>query len=235
MARLLLIALACALSPAMSRACETALVLAMDVSNSVDDAEYRLQVDGLADAMEDPVVIEAVLGGDVALAVLQWSAAGQQRVVFDWTQPRDRAALARLSQQVRATPRAFVMGGTAPAEALEAALGLMARAPDCHRRVIDVSGDGTPNDGGDVGVARRRAEAMGVTVNGLAIESLGQAITGFYLRHVATRDGFVITARGHRDYPRAMRLKLRRELVRLLGHGPPAAPPMRQSHAPRAR
>ncbi|MCP1167788.1 DUF1194 domain-containing protein, partial [Limimaricola sp. ASW11-118] len=109
MARLLFIALACALSPAMSRACETALVLAMDVSNSVDEAEYRLQVDGLADAMEDPAVIEAVLGGDVALAVLQWSAAGQQRVVFDWTQPRDRAALSRLSRQVRATPRAFVM------------------------------------------------------------------------------------------------------------------------------
>lgn len=221
MARLMPFALApalvCALVPAMSRACETALVLAMDVSNSVDEAEYRLQIDGLADALADPVVVEAVLMGKVAMAVLQWSDAGQQIVVTDWIQPADRAALDNFSGRVRATPRAFVMGGTAPAEALHAALGLIERAPDCHRLVIDVSGDGTPNDGGDVGTARRRAEAMGVTINGLAIESLGQAITGFYRRHVATRDGFVLTARGHRDFPRAIRLKLRRELVRVVG------------------
>ncbi|WP_341212325.1 DUF1194 domain-containing protein [uncultured Limimaricola sp.] len=217
MARLLLLALACALLPAISRACDTALVLAMDVSNSVDEAEYRLQIDGLADALTDPVVIEAVIVGRVALAVLQWSDAGQQVVVMDWTQPHDRAALSGFANRVRTTPRAFVMGGTAPAEALHAALLLMKRAPDCHRRVIDVSGDGTPNDGGDVGIARRRAEAMNVTINGLAIESLGQAITGFYKRHIATRDGFVLTARGHRDFPRAIRLKLRRELVRVMG------------------
>ncbi|MGR3464236.1 DUF1194 domain-containing protein [Limimaricola sp.] len=217
MARLLPLALLCALWPATLRACDTALLLAMDVSNSVDDAEYRLQVDGLADALSDPVVIEAVLMGRVAISVLQWSDSTQQVVTTDWRQPHDRVALAALSDEIRATPRAFIMGGTAPAEALSAAMALMARAPACHRRVIDVSGDGTPNDGGDVGAAQRRAEAMGVTINGLAIESLGMAITGFYRNRIATRDGFVITARGHRDYPRAIRMKLRRELVRVVG------------------
>ncbi|MGR3631266.1 MAG: DUF1194 domain-containing protein [Limimaricola soesokkakensis] len=218
---LLALALACLSWPVSARACDTALLLAMDVSNSVDEAEYRLQVDGLADALEDPVVIEAVLTGQVALAVLQWSDSSQQRVTSDWRQPPDHAALSRLAAEIRATPRAFVMGGTAPAEALSAALHLMERAPDCHRRVIDVSGDGTPNDGGDVGGPQRRAEALGVTINGLAIESLGLAITGFYRSRVATRDGFVLTARGHREYPEAIRMKLRRELVRVMGRADP--------------
>lgn len=221
MARPFVLALACALWPATSQACDTALLLAMDVSNSVDEAEYRLQVDGLADALADPVVVEAVLQGRVALAVLQWSDSTQQRITLPWHQPADREALDGLAAEIRATPRAFVMGGTAPAEALSAALAMIEGAPDCHRRVIDVSGDGTPNDGGDVGVARRRAEAMGVTINGLAIESLGLAITGFYRNRLATRNGFVLTARGHRDYPRAIRMKLRRELVRVFGGPPP--------------
>ena len=233
----LFLALGCALWPAMAGACDTALVLAMDVSNSVDEAEYRLQVDGLADALTDPVVAEAVLSGQVAIAVLQWSDSRQQVVTQPWVQPRGRAALMALATSVRTTPRAFVMGGTAPAEALDAALDLFAVAPACHRRVVDVSGDGTPNDGGDVGAAQRRAQAMGVTVNGLAIESLGLAITGFYRNRVATRDGFVITARGHRDYPRAIRLKLRRELVQLIGGLAPlqdAGPPFIQHRIPYA-
>ncbi|WP_370160737.1 DUF1194 domain-containing protein, partial [Limimaricola soesokkakensis] len=74
---------------------------------------------------------------------------------------------------------------------------------------------------GDVGGPQRRAEAMGVTINGLAIESLGLAITGFYRSRVATRDGFVLTARGHREYPEAIRMKLRRELVRVMGRADP--------------
>ncbi len=64
---------------------------------------------------------------------------------------------------------------------------------------------------------RRDAERQGITINGLAIESLGIAITGFYRTSVITADGFVITARDHRDFPRAMRDKLFRELARLLG------------------
>ena len=86
----LFLALGCALWPAMAGACDTALVLAMDVSNSVDEAEYRLQVDGLADALTDPVVAEAVLSGQVAIAVLQWSDSRQQVVTQPWVQPRGR-------------------------------------------------------------------------------------------------------------------------------------------------
>jgi Ca-activated chloride channel family protein len=89
--------------------------------------------------------------------------------------------------------------------------------PDCARRVIDMSGDGTPNAGGDIGRFRRTAERSGVTVNGLAIEGLGRAITNYYQRNVITADGFVETARGHRDYARAIRRKILREISTVFG------------------
>ncbi len=96
-------------------------------------------------------------------------------------------------------------------------MALLATAPPCKRQVIDLSGDGTPNAGADPRAIRRTAERQGITINGLAIESLGLAITGFYRTSVITTDGFTVTARDHRDFPRAIREKLFRELARLLG------------------
>jgi Ca-activated chloride channel family protein len=90
-------------------------------------------------------------------------------------------------------------------------------APACKRNVIDVSGDGTPNAGSDTRIARNLAERQGITINGIAIESMGLAITGFFRRAIITRDGFVITARTHREYPDAIRRKIIRELSRVLG------------------
>ncbi len=205
-----------------AQACNTALVLAIDVSNSVDGREYRLQVDGLADALADPEVIEALLRDRVALAMLQWSAAEQQQLTLDWRRMIEPADVAGFAVAARTAPRAFILAGTAPAEAILAALPLFKRVPDCRRRVIDVSGDGSPNDGGDVGDARHAAERAGVTINGIAIESMGLAVTGFYGRRLITRDGFVMTARSHRDYPRAIRAKILRELARVIA-GPPGS------------
>ncbi|EPX76218.1 DUF1194 domain-containing protein [Salipiger mucosus] len=213
----LLAALLC-LAPA-ARACETALVLAMDVSNSVDVAEYRLQADGLADALEDPEIAEILVRDGVALAVLQWAGADRQQVSIGWTRMLSPAHVSAFAAQARAMERAFVLSDTAPASALHRALDLFSTAPDCGRRVVDVSGDGTPNAGGAMGGARRRAERMGVTVNGLAIEAAGRgvAITNFYARNLVTRDGFVMTARGHRSYPETLRRKILREISRVLG------------------
>ena len=198
-------------------ACDTALLLAIDVSNSVDEAEYRMQIDGLADALEDPDIVEILVDGNVALAVMQWSGETDQSMTQPWARmslPSDAAAL---SAAVRTTPRAFALSDTAPAEAIDAALSQFADVADCTRRVIDVSGDGTANAGGDVARVRLAAERAGVTINGLAIESMGLAISGYYRRSLVTRDGFVITARTHRDYPRAIREKLIRELSRPIG------------------
>lgn len=205
----------CLAQPAV--ACRTALILSMDVSQSVDPGEYRLQIDGLAAALRDPEIAEILVRDEVALSVVQWSGVDAQEVSLDWTQMRSPSHVELFAAAVAQLPRAFVMSNTAPAEAMRHALDHFGRGPECTRRVIDMSGDGTPNAGGEIGQMRRAAERAGVTVNGLAIEGLGRAITNFYQRNVITRDGFVETARGHRDYARAIRRKILREISAVFG------------------
>jgi Ca-activated chloride channel family protein len=198
-------------------ACQTALALTIDVSNSVDPGEYRLQIDGMADALQDPEIVDAMVQGEVAIMVIQWSGTDRQEVSIPWTRIRTALDAERLAAEARLIPRAFVLSDTAPAEAISFALGQFGAVADCEHHVIDVSGDGTPNAGGDVRGARNRAERQGVTINGVAIESMGVAITGFYKTSIITRNGFVITARTHREYPEAIRMKILRELAQVFG------------------
>lgn len=200
-----------------ARACDTALLLSVDVSNSVDGGEYRVQIDGMADALSDPEIIDAIVEGGAALAVMQWSGRDKQALVLPWTLIETREQALDFAVRARALPRAFVLSDTAPAEAIYFGLDQFASAPACKRHVIDVSGDGTPNSGSDTRLARNAAEQAGVTINGVAIESMGQAITTFYQRAIITRNGFVMTARTHRDYPRAIRAKILRELAKIVG------------------
>jgi Ca-activated chloride channel family protein len=206
-----------ALAGAGDGTCDTALLLAVDVSNSVDDAEYRLQIDGLADALADIQVSAALLEGRVALAVLQWSGPGFQRLSVPWRTMDDPAAPALLSAAVRSLPRAFEGSGTAPAEAILQGLSVLQDAPACARQVIDVSGDGPRNIGGAVAPARDAAAARGVTINAIAIETTGRGVADFYLRELVTPGGFVMSARGHRAYAEAIREKLLRELADPVG------------------
>lgn len=217
MLRMLLKSAAISIIPSISIACDTALILAIDVSNSVDVAEYRLQVDGLAAALRDPEISEAMVRQSAAIAVVQWSGADRQEVSIPWTHIRtafDAAALADTSQLM---PRAFFLSDTAPAEAIRFSLSLFDQVPDCKSKVIDLSGDGTPNSGSNTRAARNLAETMGVTINAIAIESMGMVISNFFRGSVITRNGFVITARTHREYPDAIRRKILRELSMVLG------------------
>ncbi|AKS45842.1 Ca-activated chloride channel family protein [Octadecabacter temperatus] len=198
-------------------ACDTALMLTIDVSNSIDPVEYRLQTDGMADAVLDAEVSEALIQGQVAVAVIQWSGVDRQELSIPWRQLRSTADVQAFAVYARTMPRAFVQSDTAPGNAIMFALDQFADAPKCDRQVIDISGDGTPNAGSDTRLASREAERRGVTINGIAIESMGVAITTFFTRSVITRDGFVITARRHRDYPRAIREKILREVSRIFG------------------
>ncbi len=193
------------------------MILTIDVSNSVDPAEYRIQVDGMAAALRNPDIVEAMVSQEAAIAVVQWSGKDKQELSIPWTRIRTSLDAARLATAAQLTTRAFTLSDTAPAEAIRFALPLFADVPDCKTKVIDVSGDGTPNAGTDIRNARNLAERMGVTINGIAIESLGLAITNFYKRALITRDGFVITARTHREYPDAIRRKILRELSIVLG------------------
>jgi Ca-activated chloride channel family protein len=201
-----------ALAGAAEGTCDTALVLAIDVSNSVDGAEYRLQIDGLADALRDPELARVMVEGRVAVTVMQWSDEERQQVSISWEVIGSSSQAMLLSARVRALPRVFEMAGTAPAEAVWTALALLEEAPPCGRQVIDVSGDGPRNSGGSVPEARDAAHAAGVTINGIAIETQGREVSTFYMNHLVTPGGFVLRARGHSDYPRSIREKLLREL-----------------------
>lgn len=205
-----------ALLPMAAQACETALLLAIDVSNSVDAAEYRLQADGLADALLDPDIVETMVRDNVAVAVLQWSGAGEQQVVIPWVRITGAATARQLSAQARDMDRAYILSGTATGEVVGAAVALFDQVSDCKRKVIDISTDGTANAGPDVRQTRRQAERAGITINGIGIESMGLTITNYLRSSVITRDGFVITARMHRDYPAAIRAKILREITRVI-------------------
>ena len=200
-------------------ACETALLLSIDVSGSIDAGDYRLQTEGLSAALQDPEVAEALVRAQVALAVVQWSGTAEQALVLPWQRMFSPADVSRFATRAAAMPRAFSGSDTAVGEGLRFATAGFSAVPDCKRRVIDVSGDGQENAG--FTDARARAEAIdaGILINAIAIEEPGPAspITAYYRRWVITPGGFVVTARGLQDYAETLRLKLLRELTKPIG------------------
>jgi Ca-activated chloride channel family protein len=209
--------LALALLPAApASACATALILAIDVSNSIDEGEYLIQSEGLATALDDPAIAEELVRGQIALSVIQWSGVGRQQVSIPWRRMTTPAEVRAFSVEARNMPRAFVMSDTAVGALIAAGLGHFGPVADCKRRVIDISGDGSDNAGTDPTAGRRAAEAQGVQINALAIEGIGVAITNFYRTRVITRDGFVMTARGHTTYAETLRQKILREVAAAL-------------------
>jgi Ca-activated chloride channel family protein len=212
------LALACLIAPP-ALSCETALLLSIDVSGSIDSGDYRLQTDGLAAALADPDVTEALVRGQVALAVVQWSGPTQQALVLPWQRMLDQGAVRRLAESAAAMPRAFKGSDTAVGQAIRFALAAFAPVADCKARVIDISGDGQENAGFTDARARSEAVAAGVTINAIAIEEPGPAfpITSYYRGWVITPGGFVMSARGLQDYAETLRQKLLRELQNPVG------------------
>ena len=199
-------------SPAL--ACETALLLSIDVSGSIDAGDYRLQTEGVAAALADPEMVEALVRDQVAVSVVQWSGPSQQALVLPWQRMLDPGAVTRFADNAAAMPRAFKGSDTAVGEAIRFALAQFAPVGDCKRRVIDISGDGQENAGFTDAKARSEAVAADVMINAIAIEEAGQAfpITSYYRGWVITPGGFVVSARGLADYAETLRIKLLREL-----------------------
>lgn len=211
-ASLCLIPLLATAAPAQ---CRLALLLAMDVSASVDAGEYRLQRDGLARALDAPDIRAAFLGGpgDVALAIYEWSGQNQQTVMIDWTLIDSAAALDRVVAQVSGARRSWKDFPTAIGYALGYASKMFRNAPDCDRRVIDVSGDGTNNEGFLPDRAYARFPLEGITVNGLVIEGVDADIIRFYQTEVLRGPGaFLEIAGDFQGFEAAMARKLLREV-----------------------
>jgi Protein of unknown function (DUF1194) len=148
------------------------LVLAADVSRSIDESEFALQRKGYSAALTDPRVLAAIRGGangSIAICFVEWSGAGEQTVVADWTLIRDEEDAGGLAAIILAAPRSFI-GRTSISGAIDFAMERFEAAqPRAGRHIIDISGDGTNNSGRPVTEARDQALAQGVTINGLAI------------------------------------------------------------------
>lgn len=150
------------------------LVLAADVSRSVDAAKFRLQREGYAAAITNPRVVKVIQSGAfgrIAVCLVEWSGAGAQAVMVDWTTIGSEQDAERFATRVREAPRLF-RDRTAIGSAIDFSLRLFQSAPmRASRLVIDISGDGTSNAGRSVLLSRDEALAQGITINALAILS----------------------------------------------------------------
>jgi Protein of unknown function (DUF1194) len=174
---LALLVAATVLVPAVASAAEEAdllLVLAVDVSRSIDATKFQLQREGYAAAVADPRVLDAIKSGRagrIGLSFVEWSGVGAQKVVIDWTTIGDVDSAKGFGDRLLEAPRSFA-DRTSISGAIEFAMGQLDKAPyESARRTIDVSGDGTNNAGRDVGAQRDDAVAKGITINGLVILS----------------------------------------------------------------
>ena len=200
--------------------CRLALVLALDVSSSVDAQEDTLQRGGVVAALTSPEVVAAFFATDepVALAVYEWSGRYNQEVVLDWTMIDSQAALVQAAETVAQSKRSHNDFPTAMGYALGFGAGMLARAPACLRHTLDMAGDGQNNEGFGPEEAYRAFPFQGVTVNGLVVNAAdfeGEVgLIAFYQSQVRLGPGsFVEIAEGFEDYERAMRRKLERELT----------------------
>jgi Protein of unknown function (DUF1194) len=175
--RLWLALLALTLAAPVARADEPVdllLVLAADVSRSVDHAKFQLQREGYAAAISDKRVLDAISSGRnrrIAICFVEWSGASAQQLVIDWTMIGDEASARKFGDQLLELRRSFAER-TSISGGIDFSMAQCERSPyEGGRRAIDVSGDGTNNSGRDVRSARDEAVAKDVTINGLVILS----------------------------------------------------------------
>ena len=200
-------------------ACRQALVLALDVSGSVDAREYRLQLDGVAAALESVAVQEVLFAtgaAPVRLAVFEWSGPEDQAMILDWTGITDPAALARVTARLRAHQRQPKAPTTALGSAMQTGLRLLAAQPACWTHTLDISGDGEANTGPRPQDVTLTGAPPGTLVNGLVIGAPDGALARYFTAYVIRGAGaFVEEAAGFEDYAAAMERKLIRELAAL--------------------
>lgn len=204
---------------------DTALVVSVDVSNSVNDSRYKLQMEGIAKALEDPGVIQAITGGaGILFSMVTW--ADTPSFVIPWTRIANKADAFAVAARVRKLPR---QGGefTCMTRMLRSANDkIVPQIPaKAARVIIDVSGDGPDNCNADEPIEKVRNELVsnGVTINGLPIlldtpedsALLPKAVPGgkppleqWYRDHVmGGPSSFVLPAQGYDDFERAIRQK----------------------------
>ena len=199
------------------------LVLAVDVSTSVDASEFELQRQGLANAFLHRDVLNAIYAvgeGGIAVSVVYWAGSSQQVTIVDWMVVRDELSAATMAQKIFTASRSFsgltdISGAIVYSTASIENNGYLGQ-----RRAIDISGDGFSDARRDA-AARNIAVALDITINGLIIFSkdvdlmdlANIAIRNHFANHVIGGEGaFMMSARDFEDFHIAIRRKLVREI-----------------------
>lgn len=225
---------ACALalwSTGAEAACRQALALGLDVSGSVDAREYRLQMDGVAAALDAPRVRQAILqlpSTPVHLLVYEWSGPEDPAVILPWTAIESPQVLDGVIGHLRAVERRMATPGTALGVAMREGAAHLAARSHCWKLTLDLSGDGKSNLGPRPVDIKPELQHTGITINALVIgadaPALGDVrqaeiaeLSAYFRTNVILgADSFVETALGFEEYAAAMARKLERELETLI-------------------
>ena len=200
------------------------LVMAVDVSRSIDEVEAELQRRGYIEALTSPRVIDAILSGEhrrIALCYTEWAGTHYQVVVIDWTAIDSPAAARGFADKLAEAPRTSQSWTAVGAALAHAAHRFDNSGFDSRRRVIDISGDGRTNDGPPAELIRDKLVTQGFVINGLPVmmnrTNFGRppdtGLDKYYEENVIGGPGsFMIVAANFDDFGRAVRSKLVREI-----------------------
>ena len=202
--------------PARARDVDLALVLAIDVSGSVNSERWELQRRGYEAAFNSPEVMQSITSGPhkaIAITMVEWSGQTHQRQVVDWAVIDDPLSAATFASQMAEAPRVY-SDWTSISAALDFVVPLFRRSGvTAGRNIVDVSGDGVNNQGRPIDEARADALAKGIVINGLPILSDYDALDGYYQDHVVGGAGaFMEVVKDYSTFSKAVLSKLVREI-----------------------
>lgn len=191
--------------------CAVALVLLMDVSASVSEAEWAKQRDGTAEAFSHPAIQRTIENLDGGIAVKVLSFGGKAEVMVPWHTVKSAEQAADLAAKIKSTPRRAQLS-TEIGKAIDAATEQFATAPcEPERKVIDISTDGIASPI-PTQEARDRAQKAQITVNAIGVGT-NVEIETFLRDHTITEDGFAVISEGWDDFALAIRRKIIREIA----------------------
>lgn len=199
------------------------LLLAVDVSTSVNDIEFQQQKEGMSQAFRDAEVMELILShqAGVAVQVTLWAGFPSSDTPNPWRVLRNEQDISSFADSLLDMPRENLGHYTALGSAMSFAIKeIETNDFEGLEKKIDVSGDGRNNVGPHPRLAQARARESGITINGLAIGNAEDGLEDYFERNVMTGpNAFVEYAADFEDFAQVFRRKLKRELSPHLAHG----------------
>ena len=200
---------------------DVAILIALDVSASVDESEFNLMREGLAAAISSPEVSTAVINGKrgaIAVSVVQWSGFTEQEMKLDWARLSSISELTDFASRIRKMNRRYRDGATDIGGALNFSRKKVLSVPyRTNRLVIDLVGDGPNNVNFPPSIERDLAIKDGITINGLAVIGEVSVLEEYFIRFIiGGPDAFVEKTADFDGFMRAMERKLIREIGSML-------------------